>query len=236
MEALQKRHDDFENSLVAQDERLKSFSEAADKLIGAKHYDGKKYDSISVKSSIRKTLVKTVGFIFLPWAPSFYWVDYETTSIVKKKLLFNTKICMNELFQRVLSYVCDVLGSRDWNSTSCLWGKKNVIYCFCFSINDRRNNVVQRRQNVKDLAGKRKATLTESHIFQEFIASIDDLRSWMGEKNRIVQDESFRDLNNLERKLQKHEAFERELRANEGRLRSINKVGYYSIRLSEHVK
>jgi len=49
----------------------------------------------------------------------------------------------------------------------------------------------------------------------------------MAEKSRIVQDESFRDLNNLERKLQKHEAFERELRANEGRLRSINKVCYF---------
>ena len=42
VEALQKRHDDFENSLAAQDERLKSFSEAADKLIAAKHYDTKK--------------------------------------------------------------------------------------------------------------------------------------------------------------------------------------------------
>lgn len=43
MEALQKRHEDFENSLAAQDERLKMFSEAADKLITAKHYDSKKY-------------------------------------------------------------------------------------------------------------------------------------------------------------------------------------------------
>lgn len=56
------------------------------------------------------------------------------------------------------------------------------------------------------------------------MASIDDLRSWMVEKSRTVQDESYRDLTNLERKLQKHEAFELELRANEGQLRSINKV------------
>jgi len=42
VEALQKRHDDFENSLAAQDERLKAFSEAADKLIAVKHYDSKK--------------------------------------------------------------------------------------------------------------------------------------------------------------------------------------------------
>lgn len=55
---------------------------------------------------------------------------------------------------------------------------------------------------------------------------MDDLRSWIAEKSRAVQDESYRDLTNLERKLQKHEALELELRANEGQLRSINKVNW----------
>jgi spectrin beta len=41
VEALQKRHEDFENSLAVQDERLKSFSEAADKLIAVNHYDSR---------------------------------------------------------------------------------------------------------------------------------------------------------------------------------------------------
>lgn len=41
METLLKRHEDFENTLYAQDERLKLFSEMADKLINAGHYDSK---------------------------------------------------------------------------------------------------------------------------------------------------------------------------------------------------
>lgn len=39
VETLLKRHEDFENTLYAQDERLKLFSEMADKLIDAGHYD-----------------------------------------------------------------------------------------------------------------------------------------------------------------------------------------------------
>ena len=39
VEALMKRHDDFENTLMAQDERLRAFSEMADKLITAEHYE-----------------------------------------------------------------------------------------------------------------------------------------------------------------------------------------------------
>lgn len=42
MEALLKRHEDFENTLYVQDERLKTFSEIADKLIEAGHYDARK--------------------------------------------------------------------------------------------------------------------------------------------------------------------------------------------------
>jgi spectrin beta len=52
VEALQKRHEDFENSLAAQDERLKMFSEAADKLITAKHYDSKKYVFLVYKGAV----------------------------------------------------------------------------------------------------------------------------------------------------------------------------------------
>lgn len=40
----------------------------------------------------------------------------------------------------------------------------------------------------------------------------------------MATDDSYRDLTNLERKLQKHEAFEAELKANEARLHDIDSV------------
>lgn len=66
--------------------------------------------------------------------------------------------------------------------------------------------------------------MVESANFHNFAADVDDLRAWLGEKLKTAGDESYRDLNNIERKLQKHEAFESELRSNEKQLRSINKV------------
>lgn len=41
VEALLKRHEDFENTLYAQDERIKAFNEMANKLIASNHYDKK---------------------------------------------------------------------------------------------------------------------------------------------------------------------------------------------------
>lgn len=95
-----------------------------------------------------------------------------------------------------------------------------------FSIDERRLNVLSRRKAVKESAAKRRVALTASRNFQCFRADVDDLNGWLADKLKTAGDESYRDLSNIERKLQKHEAFERELRANEGQLRSINKVSY----------
>jgi spectrin beta len=134
VEALLKQHEKFENTLNAQDDRLKVFSDVADKLIGQNHYD------------------------------------------------------------------------------------KN-------SVNEKRSQVIARRATVKEAAQRRRAALKASEYYQQFSAEVDDLRDWLCDKMKTASDETYRDLNNLERKLQKHEAFERELRANEGQLRAVNKAG-----------
>lgn len=41
VEAILKRHLDFEKSLMVQDKLLKSFSDSADKLINNNHYDSR---------------------------------------------------------------------------------------------------------------------------------------------------------------------------------------------------
>uniref|UniRef100_A0AAG5CRA5 Spectrin beta chain n=1 Tax=Anopheles atroparvus TaxID=41427 RepID=A0AAG5CRA5_ANOAO len=134
VEAIMKRHMDFENSLGAQDKILKNFSESADKLIRNNHYD--------------------------------------------------------------------------------------ATY-----IDDRRAQVLARRERVKDLAQARRNSLQASKDFQKFSADVDDLNAWLADKTKIASDESYKDLSNLPRKLQKHKAFERELRSNEGQLRIVNKEG-----------
>uniref|UniRef100_A0A1I8NPX4 Spectrin beta chain, non-erythrocytic 5 n=2 Tax=Stomoxys calcitrans TaxID=35570 RepID=A0A1I8NPX4_STOCA len=132
VEAILKRHLDFEKSLMAQDKILKGFSDNADKLIANDHYDSK-------------------------------YVD------------------------------------------------------------DRRNQVLGKRKGVKDRAFERKRSLQASKDFHKFAAEADDLDVWLMDKTKIAGDENYRDLTNLPRKLQKHKAFERELRANEGQLRNVNK-------------
>ncbi|XP_022241663.1 spectrin beta chain, non-erythrocytic 1-like [Limulus polyphemus] len=134
VEALLKRHENFMNTLNAQDERLKNFVVMAEKLIAAGHYESKYID-------------------------------------------------------------------------------------------ERQHQVVALREAVKEKAEKRKDMLETSLVYQRFRAEGDELMAWVQEKMKTAGDECYRDLTNLERKLQKHEAFEAEVKANEPRVDIINKTG-----------
>ncbi|XP_076359799.1 spectrin beta chain, non-erythrocytic 5 kst [Tachypleus tridentatus] len=134
VEALLKRHENFMNTLSAQDERLKNFVVMAEKLIAAGHYESKYID-------------------------------------------------------------------------------------------ERQCQVVALREAVKEKAEKRKDMLETSLVYQKFRAEGDELMAWVQEKMKTAGDECYRDLTNLERKLQKHEAFEAEVKANEPRVDIINKTG-----------
>ncbi|XP_049883110.1 spectrin beta chain, non-erythrocytic 5 isoform X2 [Pectinophora gossypiella] len=92
-------------------------------------------------------------------------------------------------------------------------------------IKAREQAVLQRRQAVRQAAAQRRRALLASLAHLQFIASVEELQAWIEDKTRTAKDQSYRDLANLERKLQKHEAFERELQANEKQLRNVESVG-----------
>ncbi|XP_046388683.1 spectrin alpha chain, non-erythrocytic 1 isoform X4 [Ischnura elegans] len=94
------------------------------------------------------------------------------------------------------------------------------------NIAKRCNQVLERRNGqLRQAEQARYDAILASAAFHTFSADADEFRSWLADKAKTAGDESYRDLTNLERKLQKHEAFECELRSNEGRLRDLNKAG-----------
>ncbi|KAJ8705806.1 hypothetical protein PYW08_012852 [Mythimna loreyi] len=90
----------------------------------------------------------------------------------------------------------------------------------------RRAAVLQRRDGVRHAAAERRRALLASLAHQQFVAATEELQNWIQDKTRTAKDQSYRDLANLERKLQKHEAFERELQANEKQLRNVESIGH----------
>eukprot|EP00051_Salpingoeca_urceolata_P021153 m.326944 g.326944 ORF g.326944 m.326944 type:complete len:2477 (-) comp19745_c14_seq3:188-7618(-) len=90
------------------------------------------------------------------------------------------------------------------------------------TIDQRRNDVLERRNRLAELASARRFKLEESRKLQQFKRDTDEAEAWITEKLQTASDESYRDPTNLRGKLQNHLGFEAELDANEGRIDGVN--------------
>eukprot|EP00731_Ephydatia_muelleri_P023860 Em0016g131a len=88
-----------------------------------------------------------------------------------------------------------------------------------------RVEVLERYEEFKDAARKRKDKLENARKFQQFKRDADELEAWVNEKTRIASDESYKDRANLQAKIQKHQAFEAEVAAHENSIASFQNTG-----------
>lgn len=134
----------------------------------------------------------------------------EVEAIIKRHIHFENTLGAQNKILKMFSDNADKLINNGHYNSEC--------------IDKRRIDVIMHRNSVKESAQKRKANLQACKDYEKFRAEAGDLNTWLNDKMKVASDENYRDLSNLPRKLQKHKAFERELRANEGQLRNINKV------------
>lgn len=88
-------------------------------------------------------------------------------------------------------------------------------------VDERRKLILSIWTKVKEKSIERKQLLQDALAFQEFKADADEFVTWSSDKIKTAQDDSYRDLSNIEEKLQKHEAFEAEINASQSRITSM---------------
>ncbi len=96
-------------------------------------------------------------------------------------------------------------------------------------IRKRLEEVIDRRLRVKDLSQERKQKLADALLYAQFVRDVAETETWIDEKQKKLDANinSFA-VTNIEekiKKLQKHQAFQAEISANEGRIREIKNVG-----------
>uniref|UniRef100_A0A670YZN1 Spectrin alpha chain, non-erythrocytic 1 n=1 Tax=Pseudonaja textilis TaxID=8673 RepID=A0A670YZN1_PSETE len=89
----------------------------------------------------------------------------------------------------------------------------------------RRDALLSRRNTLHERAMLRRTQLADSFHLQQFFRDSDELKSWVNEKMKTATDEAYKDPSNLQGKVQKHQAFEAELSANQSRIDALEKAG-----------
>lgn len=82
-----------------------------------------------------------------------------------------------------------------------------------------------RWSTLKSALNQRRSKLGESQSLQQFQREAEEAEAWIAEKMQIADDESYKDPTNLPGKLQKHQAFEAEVSANEERIFGVMNMG-----------
>eukprot|EP00118_Oscarella_pearsei_P025242 m.307813 g.307813 ORF g.307813 m.307813 type:complete len:2422 (+) comp42859_c0_seq1:216-7481(+) len=93
------------------------------------------------------------------------------------------------------------------------------------AVAERRAAVLQRWSALKAAINARRSKLGESQSLQQFQREAEEAEAWIAEKMQVACDESYKDPTNLQGKLQKHQAFEAEVSANEERIFGVITMG-----------
>ncbi|KAJ6217266.1 hypothetical protein RDWZM_008423 [Blomia tropicalis] len=88
-------------------------------------------------------------------------------------------------------------------------------------IENRRQHVAKRCKDLRDKSFARGQKLEEARIYQEIKADTAEFLNWCTAKEKLIDDNELRHMNNMERKLKRHQAFEAEVRANQSQLDKI---------------
>lgn len=98
------------------------------------------------------------------------------------------------------------------------------------NIRRRLQEVVDRRVRVKKLSQSRRKKLLNALLYAQFVRDVAEAESWINEKQKKLEADlgTLADVTSIEEKikrLQKHQAFQAEISANEGRIQEIKEKG-----------
>eukprot|EP00051_Salpingoeca_urceolata_P015618 m.203546 g.203546 ORF g.203546 m.203546 type:complete len:3713 (+) comp18455_c2_seq3:139-11277(+) len=89
------------------------------------------------------------------------------------------------------------------------------------AISGTKADLLARRDAVADKIAQRQKHLEEARVMQEIMRDADETSAWISELRRTATDECYKDLTNLNAKLQSHEVFTAHLHTNKPRLATL---------------
>lgn len=89
------------------------------------------------------------------------------------------------------------------------------------TVQSRLNSVLERKQKLLLQSEVRKQKLVESFQLQRLLRNLYEVERWLNQKMQVALDENYRELNNLQSKIQKHAASDSELNRNANRVEAV---------------
>ncbi|XP_056875429.1 spectrin alpha chain, non-erythrocytic 1 isoform X4 [Takifugu flavidus] len=239
-EALLDRHQEHKGEIDAHEDSFRVTDEAGQALLNTGHYASDEVkEKLSILSNEKESLlnlweVRRQQYEQCMDLQLFYrdteqvdnWMSKQEAFLLNEDLgdsldSVEALLKKHEDFEKSLSAQEEKITALDEFATKLIqnnhYAKEDVA--------TRRDALLSRRNALHERAQSRRAALEDSFHLQQFFRDSDELKSWINEKMKTATDEAYKDPSNLQGKVQKHQAFEAELSANQSRIDALQKSG-----------
>ncbi|VEN43034.1 unnamed protein product [Callosobruchus maculatus] len=236
VEALMKKHEDFEKSLAAHEEKIKALDEFATKLIDGEHYAAddvaqrramllERRQVLKERSSIRRALLEDAYKL-----QQFERDCDETKGWINEKLKFATdesyldptnlggKVQKHQNFEQELN----ANKSRMEEITSTgqeLIGAKHYASP---RIQSRMEEIVNSWETLVQATDKKNSKLQEALQQQQFNRTVEDIELWLSEiEGQLMSEDYGKDLTSVQNLQKKHALLEADVASHQDRIEAI---------------
>uniref|UniRef100_A0A665WJF7 Spectrin alpha chain, non-erythrocytic 1 n=1 Tax=Echeneis naucrates TaxID=173247 RepID=A0A665WJF7_ECHNA len=239
-EALLDRHQEHKGEIDAHEDSFRATDEAGQALLNTGHYASEEVkEKLGILTEEKESLlelweVRRQQYEQCMDLQLFYrdteqvdnWMSKQEAFLLNEDLgdsldSVEALLKKHEDFEKSLSAQEEKITALDEFATKLIqnnhYAKEDVA--------TRRDALLSRRNALHERAQSRRAALEDSFHLQQFFRDSDELKSWINEKMKTATDEAYKDPSNLQGKVQKHQAFEAELSANQSRIDALQKSG-----------
>merc|ERR550532_60587 len=239
VEAMIKKHEDFDKAIGNQEEKIESLSTYADQLIASEHYaaaniDHKKKDVLARWSDLKDALIKKRAELGESQTLQQFSRDADE---IENWMLEKLQLAEEESYkdhaniqskhQKHQAFEAELAANADRIQSVLAMGHNLIERAKCAGSEDavqhRLESISEQWELLTHKTSEKSMKLKEANRQRTFIAAVKDLDFWLDEvKSLLNTDDSGKDLASVQNLTKKHQLVEADILSHEDRIKDMN--------------
>lgn len=239
VEALIKKHEDFDKAINAHEEKIGTLQSLADQLIGREHYasqpiDDKRNQVLNRWRDLKEALIEKRSKLgesqtlqqFSRDADEIEnWIaeklQLATEESYKDPANIQSKHQKHQAFEAELAANADRIQSVLANGTNLI--DKRQCAGSEEAVQRRLESIADQWEFLTQKTTEKSMKLKEANKQRTYIAAVKDLDFWLGEvESLLTSEDAGKDLASVQNLMQKHQLVEADIQAHEDRIKDMN--------------
>jgi len=239
VEALMKKHDDFEKSLAAQEEKIRALDEFAGKLVEGEHYASdevasrrdallQRRNALYSKAETRKHLLNE------SYKNQMFERDYDETKIwINEKLKaasdegYLDPTNLQGKLQKHENFASELSANQPRIETVTKQGQDLIDQNHYNKehIRERVDEILLLWEQLLEQSDRKASKLKEANDQQQFNRNVEDIEVWLGEiEGQLMSEDYGKDLTSVQNLQKKHALLEADVAARQDRIDGITQA------------